>query len=384
VCQVIGLSVSYLFSSGATASSSLMFSAIQLDPSPDAGNLYVQSLSDSGTATGFRSRGDLIGQVGWARALMWSEQGRVSFAAQRPDTVRAQITKTDSSGLGVGWFKTISDDWVRPAMWSDTEIHELPFNGIGGGANATNGTIVLGELFEPEFRNNQLVAWDISGSTIPMPQIVSGVPASGSVLPYGVNSAGAFVGQWYDNSDPTFETLRSYVGQGLQARDWRPLGQEPVRANDINDTGQVAGEWLLPDRRLAFVADSFDSPPRMLDLLPGFYTNYLEAINNEGWAVGQQDDQFGTVGRAVLFAPGSSEPIDINSLVNLPGVNLFAAWDINNRGQILVNGTRTGPNDSGWYVLTPIPEPAGAVVVGALWLSRAARRRRGVDGGVEV
>jgi hypothetical protein len=72
---------------------------------------------------------------------------------------------------------------------------------------------------------------------------------------------------------------------------------------------------------------------------------------------------------SIAKQPGDTQPTDLNTLVNIPNETLVDAMDINNAGQILARGF------NGYYIFTPIPEPAmlGATAITSILLRRRAR-----------
>ena len=103
-----------------------------------------------------------------------------------------------------------------------------------------------------------------------------------------------------------------------------------------------------------YIAKAFGDEFHDLGLFPGYAGTLPFAINNQGTIVGGALN--GTTELALIWPAGSLTPIDFNTLVNLPGETLVEAMDINNAGQILARGF------NGYYIFTPIPEPAGAVL----------------------
>ena len=68
--------------------------------------------------------------------------------------------------------------------------------------------------------------------------------------------------------------------------------------------------------------------------------------------------------RAFVTGPDGEGMTDLNSLVNLPGVVLTNAWDINNNGQVIALG------------LIPEPETYALMLAGLGVVSFMARRRK--------
>lgn len=199
---------------------------------------------------------------------------------------------------------------------------------------------------------------------------LSGLPGRTSRI-NDVNRHGTYVGQWA-GTDASGNFIRGgFIGEN---GNWRHIdypGFDAAGANDINDHNRMAGVFFPPGSpwRTAFVAQ--DDWAYALGPLPGGAESWAGGINNDGTVVGRTTfPNFSET--ATIWPPGSSQPIDLNTLVDLAGIRLVLATEINHAGQILVEGV--GPNNTGgWFVLTPIPEPhaAAAVLAGAL----SSRRR---------
>jgi probable HAF family extracellular repeat protein len=174
-----------------------------------------------------------------------------------------------------------------------------------------------------------------------------------------------------------------------KAIDLGTLGGESSAARAINNAGVIVGTSELPGgEQHAFVYA--DGKMTDLGILGTDWKNtfwnlpYSQAhdINNAGQIVGQSNS------RAFLFEDGKM--LDLNTLVDLPGITLTSAWDINNAGQILATGTDDMVNRKHVYdfLLSPsdlavpeyaIPEPStlAVLVLGSVILvGRHVRERR--------
>jgi probable HAF family extracellular repeat protein len=95
-----------------------------------------------------------------------------------------------------------------------------------------------------------------------------------------------------------------------------------------------------------------------LGVLAGDTDSFAEGVNNHGQIVGVSYDANYNA-HAVLWKPGSTSPIELNTLIPQTGINLETAVAINDKGQILASDA------SGYVLLTPTSKPT-AVVSGCL------------------
>jgi probable HAF family extracellular repeat protein len=141
-------------------------------------------------------------------------------------------------------------------------------------------------------------------------------------------------------------------------------------AMDINDQGQVAINEYINNVAQAFVYQ--DGQLHQLGDIGAANVTWASALNDAGEVVGYAGS------RAFLYSGGQME--DLDSLID-PALhlNLTAAVDINNLGQILADSGGIGRPDE-YYLLTPIdgrpvPEPGTALtcalpLLAVLWTRR--------------
>ncbi|CAN5653847.1 hypothetical protein BH09PLA1_BH09PLA1_35880 [soil metagenome] len=105
--------------------------------------------------------------------------------------------------------------------------------------------------------------------------------------------------------------------------------------------------------------------------------NYSRAngINDDGWVVGLADDVAG-IPRPFLYDGTSMR--DLNEFIdpNL-GWTLSLPRDINNAGQIVVRASHASEPWAHALLLTPIPEPAAAALLGLAIPLLQSRRPKG-------
>jgi hypothetical protein len=267
--------------------------------------------------------------------------------------------------------------WPTAVIWDGegAEPQSLPDFGNGGVATGANASIIVGDTGDPSITSRywfRLTLWDADGTN---PRLATGLDLSLRTRCFSVNSRGTYVGSSYaiDND------LRGIVGRdGTVQHMSYPGFDRIIGAADVNEADLVVGGWAPPGAlyQRGFVAEAFGDEIHDLGLLDGFPGTGVSAINDHGAIVGAALAG-GTHARALYWPPGATEPIDFNTMVELPSwETLVEAIDINNAGQILARGY------GGYYVFTPVPEPSalGAVVVAVLARPRNLRDRvtRGV------
>lgn len=207
-----------------------------------------------------------------------------------------------------------------------------------------------------------------------------------------INDAGAVVG--ISGLDPRGFQQHAFVWRDNLIRDLEvhqtiATGyQEFASATDINITGTVVGGAVAYYEYTSHLeAPSYGFVSTASDGLKLLLQTHLFAINDRNQAVGERfvaDPQYGPdIWGAVLFENGQTH--DLNDLAIASDFYLARAVDINEQGQILVQGWRksTSPDRSVLHgiLLTPVPEPTvaelalGAIV--AVWLRSNSRLGRG-------
>ncbi len=202
--------------------------------------------------------------------------------------------------------------------------------------------------------------------------------ASQGSCAWSVNNSGKIVGELI--SEQMFIQTQAMFfdpsGNGVNVN-LGSLGGSSSSAYCINDSDQIVGFATTAEGQS--YATLFDASGQgnntNLGALSGMQSAAY-AINNGGQIVGYSRSGSSDY-HATLFAivPGGN-PIDLNTLIDPSlGWSLEAAFDINDNGWIVGYGTNPQGISSA-YLLKPIPEPAGLVLLGAGWACLGRRKRR--------
>ena len=181
-----------------------------------------------------------------------------------------------------------------------------------------------------------------------------GTPGTYSAA-FGINASGTVVGESATGA------FRWTSAAGMQSL--APDGSLGSRAMAINAAGQIVGDTLLDTVPLATIWSADGTPTFVTtEAMPG---THLTGINSAGLAVGFAEPIWDSP--YAVFWDGSTL-IDLNTL--LPAGSdwtLLAATGINDSGQIVGWGTLNSDPSASIvsFVMTPIPEPATAALLGA-------------------
>jgi hypothetical protein len=273
----------------------------------------------------------------------------------------------DGRIVGFVYFGSVA----TPGYWSDGAFVSLPHHGLGGAVWGGSDDYLVGDTGEPDPIGGGYMArvtvWDASGTA----HRVGGLDgARRFARAVAVSSTGLYVGHTWDGASSPIRP-QGFVGQGLNARILVYPDMEVRNASDVNAEGWVVGGWT-PDGATdrGFVGRASGTDARDLGMLTGYPELFPKGINDGGEIVGAASLGV-TFDVALYWPPGVTEPIDLNTLVSIPGEpRLVEAMDINNAGQILARGF------NGYYILTPVPEPSAFALVGLGVIACATRRTR--------
>jgi hypothetical protein len=328
----------------------------------------VLNLSEHGRAGDYVRLDDFIEPIDVP--TVWEADGSFSYLQFAVPYRQASVRGFTTDGSPVGNVRLNPAQQPSPVIWRHGQAAEiLPHFGRGGIVRGGNNQYLFGGTGDPGITNlyySRMTIWDADGTN---PRLVTGIPSERATNCKSVNESGIYVGSAtiFGLTIPT--TPGAFVGRDGTAQMASYPGYEIYNLSDINNANQMVGTYSLDNGATlrGLIATAFTDEIRDL----GGFERYARvtplAINDAGVIVG---DGAGATGLEPLIWPvGAVEPINLNTLVTIPGEpRLLEALDINNAGQILTRGF------NGYYILTPIPEPAAMGLVCGLVLAMAGRR----------
>ena len=288
---------------------------------------------------------------------------------------RSWAADNNAAGVVVGAAFQVGDDQTIPFR-TDASGAMVPmavgaFGGTDGAALGVNGR---GEITGwADTANDEGLAFraDAAGVITPLGTLGGGYSAG-----FGINDLGQVVGESDLPGNLSIHAFRTDAAGVM--RDLGTLGGSQSIAYQINNRGQAVGRARTAGDAAyhAFLAD-VDGTMTDLGTLGGTYSAAL-GINEAGLIVG---DVY-TPGANLAFLYRDGAMIDLNTLIPADsGWKLEAAYDVNNRGQIV--GLGYFARDYHAFLLTPVPEPAScAAITAAAGAALLRRRRSGARRGV--
>ena len=340
----------------------------------------VYDLTDLGSAlgpgavpTGINDAGQIVGRYGTpegTRPFIY-HNGTVTNLGAPPgaevgDAAGVFGEAISSNGLVAGTSFTRGAR-PRALLFQNGTVTELPepAGSTGSGAFGINSSgSVVG--YVQDASSMQFPArWDNGVLTTLAP------PNSTGGFAHAINDAGAIVGRYQPS---TSVNQQAFVYQDGTYTVLPTLGGKGASARALNDVGGVAGnsEPTSGEEHAVYYVNG-----QLIDLgtLGGRYSSAI-GVNNSGVVVGAYEPA-GTQ-RPHGFVYRDGQMFDLNDLIDpSEGFVIETVRGINNSGQIVGTGRRVGDFTDYAFVLTPIPEPAGAVTAVAALALMTLRRRRG-------
>lgn len=195
------------------------------------------------------------------------------------------------------------------------------------------------------------------------------VPTSVTSVAYGINTSGQITGSFQASALPFRQPAFLYENGAMTDIGILP-GYYAANAYGINDAGVIVGEAVGSGN--TFVAFKYENGQMIsLGALNGWRTAAYD-INNHGVIVGIA--AVGMPQSSVAFIYIDDQMIDLNTLIPADsGWHLLHANAINDLGQIVGWGLFNGQERA--FLLSPIPEPASLMLMGAGLLVCLRRKR---------
>ena len=244
---------------------------------------------------------------------------------------------------------------------------------INAGGEVLGGTQLVPPVLAPVLYNHGYLF--ANGGVMAIPALPA--PYNVQSEANSINDNGQIVGEWGTadelTADPPSDQAFLYSNGVMTS-----LG--PGFAMAINDAGAAVGFSLLdgpagPESASLFI----NGEVVQLGNLGGM-ESVAEGINDLGDIVGYSDTPTGTDG--FIYSDGVMQ--DLNSLIDpSSGWTIIDAEGINDAGQIVSTGYYGGVDgEFNTLLLTPLPEPAPAIVFPALAACLLARRPRSLTASV--
>jgi uncharacterized membrane protein len=295
------------------------------------------ALNDVGQAAGRGLDGS------WrSRALGWTGGGVVNMSGS--DEGGAYGISSD--GRVAGWRRNSSG--TRGAVWSGSSVKLLAplANHVASGAYDVNraGTAVgwstssTGDASAVMWRNGQASS------------LATGAQRPSSSYAFAINDANQIVGR---GDFPVRPFRRALVWDGSGMRALPDLGAGYASASSISGNGIIAGGSLHPVTSKFHAVVWSAGAIHDLGLLDGVHPTAAYGVNDCGTVVG---DALVNPGQeiyvAVVWQNGVAR--DLNQLVSAFDWNLVTARAINNRGEIVGSGYRSGFSGQRAFLLRPV------------------------------
>ena len=185
-----------------------------------------------------------------------------------------------------------------------------------------------------------------------------------------VNSSGVIAGS-YNNAYQNGSAITWQPGATTGTLLTTLPGYSRSEAYAINSLGQAAG----------YSGDGLDqvqvpvmwtgTTPIALGNLPNYTNGWATGINASDTVVGVDQIGFGNPAFDTSFLWSNGQLYNLNSLIAQPGWSFIQAYAINDAGDIVGTGFVGGSQE--YFLLTPLPEPAGMSMIGLASFKEAAQ-----------
>lgn len=340
-------------------------------------NPFPFSLNNSGTVVGSTFNTESF----YFDGVTWEPSGAVTtfssaYALQASEGIRVS---DDGTIVGAGSFDALTQVEQAFQITPDGSVQMLdrllPGDDVASAAmdRSDQGRIVGWSASAPgPFPNllpSEAVYWEAGQA-----HSIGRLPGGDVATAQRINNSNVIIGQ-SNNASSTLTTGFVWT----EAEGMRQVPALTTRGRtilqDINDAGTIVGAAEAADGSFASSWNGPDGTAVPLEQLGIEFSSIALAINESGDAVGSIDTDDSQL--AVLWSGG--EIYNLNDLFGQLDYTLTRALDINDRGEILVEGINFDRGEFTYAVLSPIPTPgtAALLLTGVLGYTRRTRRTGG-------
>jgi probable HAF family extracellular repeat protein len=313
---------------------------------------------DFSEAHSINNAGEIVGESAvdtGVRAYRWTAHAGMRALPIGADGIESEAFGINANGFVAGRITTAAGSaavrWgpggmVRPLASLGEGLFDVGYavNRLGNVAGYSVGLLGL-----------RAFVWTIRTGTVDLGDLPGG---DGRSLAFGINDQGMVVGS-SDVQSPRRSTNHAFIwtpDQGLQDIGTLrgPSADFFSEARAVNNAGQVVGISDAPTGQRAFLWQADRGMMDLGELPQGNGYSSAWGVNERGHAVGVSDSARGFV--AFVWSPETGMR-DLNDLIDptdplKPQMSFSAAYDINDRGQIVGSAFINGVTRA--YLLTPV------------------------------
>ncbi len=356
-------------------------SQIQIQPLPGSAHpAYTITDLGAGMPYGIDNRGQVIGMYAagvfpkskgfpYFHGCLWDKGQRIEMPTLGGWYSEANRINDHSQILGtatVAGRERPGTSVTHQCLWDGHRLTDLEADARFRGTSAVHitqsGTVYAAS--PQQGPKKQFHLWFYPSGFGPGVRRDVGVIGGPKIKPLFINDSGMVVGTWDTGEMRNKMAAHHAFAWHRGEKKWQDVGtfggfgSEPT---GLNNAGQVIGEAWLPDDRKIFyprVHAFLWEKGNLKDLgtLPGSYFSCPFAINNKGQIVGFcQVEGNGLNFRPLLWEHGQIKDLTKFIPSGTHWINMGGAAGINDRGQIVGDGSIANPTDhyAHGYLLTP-------------------------------
>ncbi len=293
-----------------------------------------------------------VGYNGFTHAFSYSN-GSMHVYGVLPGDAASAAADVNDSGVIVGSSSASNGTWHAVEFPSSGSLIDL--GGLTGqDINIATGVSNAGEIVGSSGTTDSSALPACNGNTV----IFDGhgnareiFPNGGGSSPAAVNDSGTIVGAQCINGPADWGPFSYPVTAAFPANQCRAALHEEFSAQDVNDAGDIAGDYAFGTSNSTCAVHGFLIRNGTVTDIPGVNTSddiAVAALNTADWVVGSDP----MLQHATLFANGTT--YDLNSLVTGQSCALWtlqSATDIN--GSNVIVGTGLLSNTEHGFMLIP-------------------------------